>query len=373
VLEITNLTKTFRAHRGAVDKEVLAVDDLCLAVERGRLFTLLGPSGCGKTTTLRCVAGLENPDSGHIVVDERILFSSKEGIRLRANERGLGMVFQSYAVWPHMNVFRNVAFPLEVAPRRRRTKREIRQRVERVLDVVQLSELAGRPATDLSGGQQQRLALARALVSEPPLLLLDEPLSNLDAKLREQMRFELKRLQRDLGITAVYVTHDQIEALAMSNIIAVMRQGRIEQLGRPRDIYTNPTSRFVADFIGTTNFIEGRIEGHESGGAYRVRAAGGVLIAPSSHAFSPGEPVTVSIRPEHVAIETAEQPEPGAGRLAGEVQTRAFMGESVDHVIKVGTVEILVRCNPSVSLPEGTKVVVGFPKSECSLLPVEPA
>src|SRR5215217_7568192 len=214
MLRIRNLVKTFAGARVEKHRRVQAVDDVSFEVEDGQLFTLLGPSGCGKTTTLRCIAGLEMPDRGEISIDDRVLFSSERRVRVPANERGLGMVFQSYAIWPHMNVFKNVAFPLQVLPRRQRpSRKELRERVERALKVVRLDHLARRQATDLSGGQQQRLALARALV-------LDEPLSNLDAKLREEMVFELKRLQRDLGVTAIYVTHDQAEALAMSNRIA---------------------------------------------------------------------------------------------------------------------------------------------------------
>src|SRR3982751_6291243 len=269
MLEVRNLIKSFDGSRGS-DTRVFAVNDVSFDVEDGELFTLLGPSGCGKTTTLRCIAGLEMPDQGEIAIDGRTLFSSERHVRVPANERGLGMVFQSYAIWPHMNVFKNVAFPLQVLPRKQRPgKRDRTERVERALKVVQLDHLAGRQATDLSGGQQQRLALARALVLEPPLLLLDEPLSNLDAKLREEMRFELKRLQRELGITGIYVTHDQVEALAMSNRVAVMRDGQIQQIDAPRVIYEQPASRFVADFIGTSNFIDGTIESRE-GESYLV-------------------------------------------------------------------------------------------------------
>ncbi len=230
------------------------------------------------------------------------------------------MVFQSYAIWPHMNVFKNVAFPLQVLPRRKRPRRaEIRERVERALEVVQLDQLAGRQATDLSGGQQQRLALARALVMEPPLLLLDEPLSNLDAKLRDEMRFELKRLQRELGITAVYVTHDQVEALAMSNRIAVVREGKIEQIGKPREIYERPASRFVADFIGTSNFIDGTVK-ERQGQIYVVGTAEGDLRVPSDRDFSPGDAVVASARPEHIVISTnleRDRPERVAGPRRG--------------------------------------------------------
>jgi iron(III) transport system ATP-binding protein len=370
MLRIDGLRKTFPGGRGQRER-VVAVNDVALTVEQGQLFTLLGPSGCGKTTTLRCVAGLEHPDEGDITIDGRTLFSKSKGIRLRANERGLGMVFQSYAIWPHMNVFKNVAFPLEVLPRSKRlSKKEIRARVEKVLAVVQLGKLAGRQATDLSGGQQQRLALARALVMEPPLMLLDEPLSNLDAKLREEMRFELKRLQREMNLTAVYVTHDQVEALAMSNVIAVMSAGNIEQLGRPREIYERPKSRFVADFIGTTNFLNGRVERRESGDQYLISAAQGQLHATSAAELSPGTEVVVSVRPEHIQLSEGSETPDGVGRWNGVVQTRAFLGESVDHLVQVGGgLELRARCNPSVSLPPDTKVTVTIPGSACSLIP----
>jgi iron(III) transport system ATP-binding protein len=370
MLHITTLTKTFPGDRRSKGEPVVAVDAVSYDVEQGELFTLLGPSGCGKTTTLRCVAGLEHPDSGEIRVGERVLFSSERGIRLRANERGLGMVFQSYAIWPHMNVFKNVAFPLEVLPRRERPGRKaIRERVERVLAVVHLDHLADRQATDLSGGQQQRLALARALVMEPPLMLLDEPLSNLDAKLREEMRFELKRLQRELDITTVYVTHDQVEALAMSNVIAVMRAGRIEQLGKPREIYEQPASRFVADFIGTSNFVDGKVKAHEEDGTYLVSTDYGELRATSSVDYPAGSTVVVSIRPEHVLIDKGTVAVDTVGKWSGTVEARAFLGESVDHIINVRGLELRARCNPSISIPADTEVTLTFPEKMCSLIP----
>jgi iron(III) transport system ATP-binding protein len=369
VLTVKNLVKTFAGSRGEA-RRVFAVDSISFEVKDGELFTLLGPSGCGKTTTLRCIAGLETPDEGEIAIGDRVLFSSEKRIRIPANARRLGMVFQSYAIWPHMNVYENVAFPLQVLPRRKKPSRTtIRERVERALTGVRLDHLASRQATDLSGGQQQRLALARALVLEPPLLLLDEPLSNLDAKLREEMRFELKRLQRDLGITGVYVTHDQVEALAMSNRVAVMREGKIEQVGRPREIYESPTSRFVADFIGTSNFIEGVVQTREDG-VYLVHTTDGDLRVRSSADFAVGAPVVVSARPEHIAI-VAEPPPNGSvpNRWRGRVEARAFLGESVDHVVSVGTREIRARSNPSISIPAPTEVTVTFPENACSLIP----
>jgi len=369
VLAVSNLVKTFTGSRGEAARRVFAVDDISFDVKDGELFTLLGPSGCGKTTTLRCIAGLESPDRGEITVGDQVFFSSEKRVRVPANARGLGMVFQSYAIWPHMNVYENVAFPLQVLPRRRRPSRAaVRERVERVLAAVRLQHLASRQATDLSGGQQQRLALARALVLEPPVLLLDEPLSNLDAKLREEMRFELKRLQRELGITGVYVTHDQVEALAMSNRVAVMRDGKIEQVGRPREIYETPQSRFVADFIGTSNFIEGVVQTRDNG-VYVVHTSDGDLRVRSDGDFAVGAPVVVSARPEHIAI--AAEPTNGTvpNRWPGRVEARAFLGESVDHVISVGSREIRARCNPSISIPAPTEVTVTFPEDACSLIP----
>jgi iron(III) transport system ATP-binding protein len=367
VLQVRNLIKSFDGSRGS-DARVFAVNDVSFDVEDGELFTLLGPSGCGKTTTLRSIAGLEMPDQGDISIDGRTLFSSQQRVRVPANERGLGMVFQSYAIWPHMNVFKNVAFPLEVLPRKERPSRKaIREKVERALATVQLGHLAERQATDLSGGQQQRLALARALVLEPPLVLLDEPLSKLDAKLREDMRIELERLQRELGITGIYVTHDQVEALAMSNRVAVMRDGKIEQLGKPRDVYERPNSRFVADFIGTSNFIDGTVEAVDAG-TYTVRTPDGELRVRSDASYPVGSAVVVAARPEHVQLQAGTD---GAGpnRWQGTVTVRSFLGESVDHVVDVGSTQIRARCNPTVSIPAETQVTLTFPEDAVSLVP----
>lgn len=366
-LRVAGLTKSFPGG-------VQAVDEVTFEVNEGSLFTLLGPSGCGKTTTLRCIAGLESPDGGEIRVGKRTLYSSSPYVMVPANKRDFGMVFQSYAIWPHMNVFKNAAFPLLVAPKRGRPrKKEIRERVDRALANVRLDHLAARQATDLSGGQQQRLALARALVMQPQLLLLDEPLSNLDAKLREEMRLELKRLQRDVGVTTVYVTHDQSEALALSNTIAVMNEGKIEQIGRPRQIYQYPDSQFVARFIGSSNFIPGRVEAAEGGRVHRVRTAAGALLAASTRSYGHGAPVVASLRPEHIDIlEGTEQADPAMpGHWSGVVQTRAFLGEAVDHLVDVGGVEIRVRSNPSVSIRPGTAVSLRLNTDLCRLFPGE--
>jgi iron(III) transport system ATP-binding protein len=381
MLRIDNLVKSFGAERrrrrsgknGEAPGRVFAVNDISIDVTDGELFTLLGPSGCGKTTTLRSIAGLERPDRGTIGVGDQIFYQTREGkrpINVPANERGLGMVFQSYAIWPHMTVFDNVAFPLQVRPRSKRpSKHEISERVERVLETMELGKLADRDATKLSGGQQQRLALARAIVIEPPLLLLDEPLSNLDAKLRESLRYELKRMQRDLGITSIYVTHDQIEALALSTNIAVMSEGNIMQLGKPRDIYENPNSRFVAEFIGTSNFIPGVVR-DKDGDKYTVETTDGRLFLESPATLAIGTEVVVSIRPE--AVELAREPRGGQvqNEWSGKVLTRAFLGDSVDHVVGVGKHELRTRNNPTISIEPGTTVYLTLDPSKLSLVPL---
>ncbi len=281
--------------------EVRAVDGISVAVETGKLITLLGPSGCGKTTTLRCLAGLERPQTGRIVIGNRAVFDSEKRIFVPASDRGVGMVFQSYAIWPHMTVFENVAFPLRVSRTKKYSALEIRDRVARMLDMVQLTGFARRPATQLSGGQQQRLAFARGLIHEPAILLLDEPLSNLDAKLREQMRLELKRLQRTFGITTVYVTHDQSEALALSDEIAVFDSGRIIQRGTPQEIYRQPRSRFVADFVGSANFLPGTVRGID-GGVTQVETAHGVMRCVFAEPVAAGTKASVTARPEDIAL-----------------------------------------------------------------------
>jgi iron(III) transport system ATP-binding protein len=373
ILDVRNLSKVFGdTSKTGEHGEVIAVDDVSFTVQRGRLFTLLGPSGCGKTTTLRCIAGLLRPSAGEIVVDGRVLYSARTGTWVPANRRGLGMVFQSYAIWPHMNVYENVVYPLTVLPRAERLSRKERhQRADRVLSIVRLDHLAGRRATDLSGGQQQRLALARALVMEPPLLLLDEPLSNLDAKLREDMRLELKRLQQELGITAVYVTHDQTEALAMSYALAVVNAGVIQQIGRPRQIYERPENLFVASFIGSTNMIPGTVRDRQGPG-YVVETAHGPVEAASgpSTEIPVGAAALVSVRPEHVTLMT-DPAHTGPNVWRGRVLARAFLGESVDHVISVGGFEIKARNNPRLTVPPGEDVTLYLEREACHVLATE--
>ncbi len=353
---------------------VKAAQDITFEVPEGKLFTLLGPSGCGKTTTLRSVAGLEKPTSGEIEVGGQIVYSSGKGIFVPPNKRNFGMVFQSYAIWPHMNVFENAAFPLQVR-KNRLSKKAIAERVMRVLSAVALEQLADREATKLSGGQQQRLALARALVMEPQLLLLDEPLSNLDAKLREKMRFELKRLQRELGLTTIYVTHDQSEALALSHEIAVMNEGRIEQIGSPRDIYERPHNKFVAEFVGTTNFFDATIIALEGvNGRCKVRTKVGELDVQCEKGVGLHDALVVSVRPEDVelseqALPSDDDHDGDYNVCTGTVDAKVFLGEYLDFQIKIGDSILLARGHPSLRTPVGELIHVRMKKEKCVAIP----
>jgi iron(III) transport system ATP-binding protein len=382
MISLRHLVKTFSGTRDTtLDTEddkgegVIAVRDVSIDVEPGQFFTLLGPSGCGKTTTLRMLAGLAKPDSGQILLRDNVLFDSKTGVDMPPHRRGLGMVFQSYAIWPHMTVFKNVSFPLTgwKMGRKRLGRDVIERKVKKALELVQLDGLADRQATDLSGGQQQRLALARALVTEPEVLLLDEPLSNLDAKLRESMRFELKKIQRELGITTVYVTHDQTEALGLSNVIAVMNNGVIEQVGHPRDIYQKPKSRFVADFIGTSNFLGG-VVADKAGGQFKIATPDGDLMVNAGDIdIVLGDRVTVAIRPEHIQI-SEDLPESLAmNQWRGVVEARAFEGASIQHQVRVGGSLVRVQCNPSQAAHTDSQVVIDIAADWCSIIPEAPA
>jgi len=361
MFSIDNLHKTFKASGTAA---VNAVDGISLNADAANLVTLLGPSGCGKTTTLRCLAGLERPERGRIVIDGQVVFDSEKRIFVPPSERALGMVFQSYAIWPHMTVFENVAFPLRVARDRKYSSTEIKQEVSRVLEMVQLGGYENRASTQLSGGQQQRLAFARGLVRKPKLLLLDEPLSNLDAKLREQMRVELKRLQRTLGITTVYVTHDQSEALALSDIIAVFNQGRIVQRGSPRDIYRRPESQFVADFVGSANFLRGKVVGR-SEEMMTVETPHGTIHCSFTESVRPGEEVLITARPEDLVI-LEKHPGDGFNVFAGTIGQRVFLGEVTDYFVDLGGGrEIRVRAAPEVDIGVGRPVHVGIRPQQC--------
>ncbi len=362
MVSVADLVKVFRTDRGSV----VACDRVSFEVEEGRFFTLLGPSGCGKTTTLRCIAGLERPDQGEIALDGGVVYAGRGGVFVPPNQRDVGMVFQSYAIWPHMTVFENVAFPLRVG-RARLSRSQLDRRVTQALVTVRLEGLEDRPATNLSGGQQQRLALARALVREPKLLLLDEPLSNLDAKLREQMRLELREIQRGLRITTIYVTHDQVEALAMSNLVAVMHNGRIVQTAPPRDIYERPATQFVADFIGLTNLLPGTLSATVEGGFARVDTPHGPILCVAPAGAPTGARVMVSIRPEDVSVLTESAGEGWEATVAQSV----FLGESLDCRITVGdALSLRARVHPSVRVRRGDRVRLSFRPERCiAILP----
>jgi spermidine/putrescine transport system ATP-binding protein len=295
-----------------------AVDNVSLEIGEGEFFSLLGPSGCGKTTTLRMVAGFELPDAG------RIVLHGNDVTNVPANRRPVNMVFQQYALFPHMSIYDNVAFGLKV---KHVPKAEHRKRVDEILRVVSLEGLDRRRARQLSGGQQQRVALARALVNRPAALLLDEPLGALDVKLRKQMQLELKRIQHDLGTTFVYVTHDQEEALAMSDRIAVMNGGRVEQTGSPREIYERPQTAFVADFIGSLNALDLRIDELVGVNAVMRLAEAERIVVPIGSGHRPGETLRVAVRPERVRIEPTGSPMlDGGSRLEGKIDEIVFLG-----------------------------------------------
>jgi iron(III) transport system ATP-binding protein len=346
-----------------------AVKGVSIDIKQGQFYTLLGPSGCGKTTTLRCVAGLERPDSGQITVGDEIVYDSAAGIWVAPNNRNIGMVFQSYAIWPHMTVFDNVAFPLRYH-KPKPSKAQMREKVLNALQLVQLGGLEDRPAPFLSGGQQQRLALARALVAEPRVLLLDEPLSNLDAKLREEMRLELRELAKRLNVTTLFVTHEQIEALTMSDTMAVMKDGLIVQEGTPTEIYGTPGETFVADFIGKTNFLKAKVVMGSGGDAIRV-AKLETPIGPMSCKMAAdarqGDAVTIAVRPENVEIKLGAAM--GDNSAAGEVDAVVYLGNLLDCVVTVGGEKIRVQLHPSQTLSRGDKVSVRFPVEHCLVLP----
>ena len=358
----------YTEYTNELGQPVKAAQDVSIDVPEGHFFTLLGPSGCGKTTTLRSIAGLERPNAGEITVGGVAVYSAQRNIFVPPNQRGFGMVFQSYAIWPHMDVFTNTAFPLQVG-KKKYSRAEINAKVMKVLTAVQLDHLRDREATKLSGGQQQRLALARALVMEPKLLLLDEPLSNLDAKLRELMRFELKRLQRELRITTVYVTHDQSEALALSHQVAVMNAGRIQQIGSPREIYERPQSQFVADFVGTTNFVDGRVVSREAeSGYYVIDSELGPLRSFSIDAIKPGDKVVLSIRPEDVHL-SDQMPQANVNTWQGIVDQKVFLGEAMDWRVSIGARTLLSRTHPSIRTPIGQPIWVQIDADKCVAMP----
>ncbi len=350
VLSLHNVSKLFG--------NVRAVDNISLDVAEGEILTLLGPSGCGKTTTLRMTIGLERCSSGDILYEDRVVDSSATGVHVPTHKRNMGMVFQSYAIWPHMTVFENVAYPLRV----RGTKPAvIREEVQRVLDLVGLGGFAERPATMLSGGQQQRVALARSLVFHPKLLLLDEPFSNLDAKLREQMRSEVKVLQRRLGITVLFVTHDQLEALSLSDRIAVMYQGRVEQVGTPDELYLHPGSPVVRDFLGRTLVFQA--QSLADGAVPRVKLKDGTVLTCGGGAAVPAsQQCAVAIRPENVEVRAADQTGDPRNALPGIIEALLFIGDRYEARVGLTSGEsVLVYLPLTTVWLEGQRVALLLP------------
>lgn len=356
-LTLENVTKIF-ASRGNVN-EVTAVNNVTIEIKKGELVTLLGPSGCGKTTTLRMIAGFEFPTQGKIILDDKEINS------LPPHKRDMSMVFQSYAIFPHLTVFENIAYGLKV---QHLPKDIITERVNKVLDLVHLEGYGTRAPTQLSGGQQQRVALARALVMEPKVLLMDEPLSNLDAKLREEMRTEIRRIQQEMNITSVYVTHDQIEAMTLSDRIVIMNLGVIEQVGSPLEIYRYPNSRFVADFIGRANFVSGIVqEQHKRD--LTVTVLGETLkLKNIQREFKSQEQVTLIVRPEMVRTKKTGE------LFKGIIRRSVYLGDMIEYDVEVGGQLITgVETDPYVMdrFPEGENVTIGFAEGCIQVLPLE--
>ena len=346
-----------RKHFGGV----YAVDGVELTIKNGEVMALLGPSGCGKTTTLSLLAGFLRPNEGEIRVGDRVLSSASHVVP--PEDRHMSLIFQSYAVWPHMTVFENVAYGLNV---RKMPREQVRERVQRALDSVHLGHLAQRYPAELSGGQQQRVALARATVVEPDILLLDEPLSNLDANLREQMRFEIRRLHDTTGITMVYVTHDQAEAMVTADRIAIMHQGRVEQVGTPHEIYETPRTAFAASFIGRMNVLEGSLVGKGT-----VDCSGTSFRAASAVELSTGAKAVVCIRPHHVVLSPQSGASPGPNRVPGRVVRQTYLGETRDYLIEAaGGMQIRALTDPSIDHPIGSEVMLELPIERCRIVEV---
>ncbi len=358
-IRLSKISKFY--HSGG--QTIKALDNVNLTIPANRIFTLLGPSGCGKTTLLRCIVGLESPDEGEIEIGGETVWSKAKNIFIPTEKRGLGMVFQTYAIWPHMNVFNNVAYPLQT----RKTPRDIiRSQVKKALHFVQLEGFEDRPATKLSGGQQQRVALARALVAEPKVILFDEPLSNLDAKLREETRKELRTFLTELQITAVYVTHDRIEALALSDLVAVMNKGQIIETGTPRDIYFHAAHRFVADFIGRTNLIEATVIS-QADDATTVKCALGTVRCHQHPDLETGNPVTLCLRPEFIRLQQGNAADT-LNVFSGQIESLVFIGEAFEGEISINDTRLFIKTEPDSNLKVGDQVHFTIDPDYCLLV-----
>lgn len=356
-LVLTNLCKTF----GSGNTEVTAVDNIDINVRQGELVTLLGPSGCGKTTTLRMIAGFENPSDGDILIDGESIIATPP------NKRPTTMVFQNYALFPHMNVGENIGYGLKIL----KTKHEIiSQRTNDIMRLVGLSGMGKRSPAQLSGGQQQRVSLGRSLIMEPKVLLFDEPLSNLDAKLRVSTRLEIRKLQRRLKITSVYVTHDQEEAMTIADRIVIMNDGKIQQIGSPKEIYAHPANRFVADFIGKANFLDGIVTGKFKTDRIEVEIMGQKIMAPlPAHSFSGGDRVLIVARPESIELSPKT-----TGSLTGVIQETVYLGSEMIYEVKLGDTLLNVDLpNPMehIGFESGDEVNVQLKERSLHLLPYE--
>jgi iron(III) transport system ATP-binding protein len=356
MLTVANLEKSFATPDGPLK----VVDDVGFDLAEGQCHALLGPSGCGKTTILRCIAGLERPDAGTIAISGRTVCDPARGVFVPVHARSIGMVFQSYAIWPHFDVFVNVAYPLQVQ-RPRLSREAVEARVMDVLRLVGMESMARRPATRLSGGQQQRVALARAVVRQPALLLLDEPLSNLDARLRDTMRKELSELIGRIGITALLVTHDQAEAFAMAHRLAIMDQGRIIQEGTAREIYARPGNAFIARFLGAANVLRGTIDA----GATVLLERSGQSIEVATD-LPPGSVVEVILRPESLSIDTDLVTTSGRA-LRGQVTSVTFQGDSVDYAVDIGGDSLRVIGRPEREIARGAAVIVSWDQTSSTV------
>jgi len=356
LITIRGLRKWFDSRRGRVE----ALRGIDLEVAEKEFCVLLGPSGCGKTTTLRSVAGLEKPDAGELEIAGAVVNSPSKGIYVPTEKRDIGMVFQSYAIWPHMNVFNNIAFPL-IKGRKKIPRDCIAEKVRNALRLVQLDGLEDRPATDLSGGQQQRVAMARAIVTEPKILLMDEPLSNLDARLREQMRVELKKITKAVGVTTLYVTHDQAEALSLGDKVCVMHDGEIIQAAPPHEVYAKPANLFVAQFVGEMNFVKAKVIGPG-----QVESSLGHIPVPVPDGLPLGAPVTLAIRPEHVKLNAANG---SSTALQGMIASKNYLGDAALIEIEVNGITLMAKLAGDTDLAIGGRTTIELPADRWHVFP----